>query len=458
MTSTNVYADQSGNESEYNPDMATTFRRASQSAWGNNVDSKPVEVKSTTGIRTISGIKISTNLSDFSPTVQKVFADNGKSQGMTAQEYLESRHGASPTGGAYGDSIEQFPDAYLTDEEYAAAQATGKLASAINAKHFASASWVKSFGNDTGGIGGLGSGSGARGSGSGTGSSATSTTDSDPVTQAKQEATRTALEDFTNQLSSVGLTDLVKVIDAAIKNNQTTAQIKDTVRASDAYATRFPGMKALQKQGRAINEATYISMEQGYLQTLHAYGLDVKTFGTTSALGEQIANLTSPSEFSTRVDDAANRVNKNPDVLAALNTYYNVDKATAIAYLLSPKQGMDLINKQVRASEIGAAASAASYKFNLDMNTAESLIPQIGTEDLTTLKKEFGTAGIEAQTQSRLAQVEGAAYDPNQAIQAAVVGNAQAQLESQRRAQRETQTRFGGQGSQVSRNSTVGSI
>ena len=230
------------------------------------------------------------------------------------------------------------------------------------------------------------------------------------------------------------------------------------MRASEAYANRFPGMKALQSQGRAINEATYISMEQGYLQTLHAYGLDVKTFGTTSALGEQIANLTSPSEFSDRVNDAANRVNKNPDVLAALNSFYNVDKATAIAYLLSPKQGMDLINKQVRASEIGAAAASASYKFNLDMGTAESLIPQIGQEDLTTLKKEFGTAGLEAQTQSRLAQVEGAAYDPNEAIKAAVVGNAQAQLESQRRAQRETQLRFGGQGSQITRQSTQGSI
>ena len=293
---------------------------------------------------------------------------------------------------------------------------------------------------------------------SSTTSSTTTPSDAALVASAKQEATRTALQDFTDQLAGVGLKGLVTVIDTAIKNNLTTSQIKDTVRASDEYKTRFPGMDALQKQGRAINEATYISMEQGYLQTLHAYGLDVSTFGTTSALGEQIANLTSPSEFSTRVDDAANRVNKNPDVLAALNTYYNVDKATAIAYLLSPKQGMDLINKQVRASEIGAAASASSYKFNLDMNTAESLVPQIGQEDLMTLKKEFGTAGLEATTQSRLAQVEGAAYDPNQAIQAAVVGNAQAQLESQRRAARETQTRFGGQGSQISRNSTVGSI
>ena len=316
--------------------------------------------------------------------------------------------------------------------------------------------WDTGWGPGT--VNGTGSGTGSgTGGGGGTGGG-TTPSDAALVASANQEATRTALQDFTDQLAGLGLKGLVTVIDTAIKNNLTTSQIKDTVRASDEYKTRFPGMDALQKQGRAINEATYISMEQGYLQTLHAYGLDVSTFGTTSALGEQIANLTSPSEFSTRVDDAANRVNKNPDVLAALNTYYNVDKATAIAYLLSPKQGMDLINKQVRASEIGAAASASSYKFNLDMNTAESLVPQIGQEDLMTLKKEFGTAGLEATTQSRLAQVEGAAYDPNQAIQAAVVGNAQAQLESQRRAARETQTRFGGQGSQISRNSTVGSI
>lgn len=279
-----------------------------------------------------------------------------------------------------------------------------------------------------------------------------------------QDNTRTALSDFTSQLSQVGLGSLVTVINNAILDNQTSAQIKDTVRASSEYATRFPGMAALAKKGQAINEATYISMEQGYTQTLHAYGLDVNTFGTTAALGTFIANEVSPTEFNQRVDAAANRVEKNPDVLGALQQYYpSVTKAGVISYLLDPTNGMDIINKQVRSAEIGAAAIGAGFnQFDLNNNplaatTASNLVSQVGSEDLQTLKKEFGQASILNIAQSRLAAVEGEAYTSDTAIQAAVVGNAQAQLESQRRAAREA-ARFGGAGSAISKVSTVGSI
>jgi hypothetical protein len=281
----------------------------------------------------------------------------------------------------------------------------------------------------------------------------------------KQAMVATALDALRSQLTAAGLSTLVNVLDSAIKDNQTSAQITDTIRNSSEYATRFPGMATLQKKNMAINEATYISMEQGYTQTLHAYGLDTKTYGTTSALGTYIANQVSPSEFNARVDAAANRVNKNPDVMAALQQYYpGASKAGVISYLLDPTTGMDILNKQVRASEIGAAALGSGFtQFDINKNinamtTAQDLTTQIGSEDLTQLKKEFGAASILNQTQQRLADVESGAYTSDTAIQAAVVGNAQAQLESQRRAQRESQLRFGGQGSQLTRVSTVGSI
>jgi hypothetical protein len=281
--------------------------------------------------------------------------------------------------------------------------------------------------------------------------------------QIKQENTRTALQDLTAQLSLVGLSGLVDVINTSILNNQTSAQIADTVRASAEYKTRFPGMAALAAKGQAVNEATYISMEQGFTQTIRAYGLP-NTFATTSALGTMIANQVSPTEFNQRVDAAANRVEKNPDVMAAMQQYYPaVSKAGVISYLLDPSVGMDIINKQVRASEIGAAALGAGFtQFDLTKNinaadVAGNLTTQVGSEDLQTLKKEFGQASILNQTQQRLADIEGGAYTSETAIQAAVVGNASAQLESQRRAAREA-ARFGGAGSQISRTTTVSNI
>ena len=284
------------------------------------------------------------------------------------------------------------------------------------------------------------------------------------TTSNMQAITGTALDAFRAQLASAGLSSLVAVLDAAIKDNQTSSQIQDTIRNSQAYKDRFPGMADLQKKGQAINEAAYISAETGYTQTLHAYGLDTGTFATTAALGTYIANQISPAEFNTRVDAAANRVEKNPDVLAALQQYYpGASKAGVISYLLDPSLGMTVLTKEVRAAEIGAAAVGAGFtQFDLTQNinantNAESLTTQIGTEDLTKLKQEFGAASILNETQQRLANIEGGAYTSDTAIQATLVGDAGAQLESTRRAQREA-ARFGGQGSQFTRVSTVGSI
>lgn len=291
--------------------------------------------------------------------------------------------------------------------------------------------------------------------------SAAATSNTATQKAAAQAATGAAVDDLRSQLKTAGLESLVTVLDDAIRNDQTSAQIKDTIRASQAYKDRFSGMAALQAKGQAISEAQYIALESGYTDTLHAYGLDTKVFGTQQELGKYIANQVSAREFEERVNDAATRVKNNSDVTQALSNMYGVDASAATAYLLNPALGMDVIRKQVRASEIGAAATAAKLSLGStgieQAAKAEGLTTQIGGEDLNTLKKEFGQAAILAQTQGRLASIEGQAYTSDTAIQAAVVGDQSALLESQKRAQREA-ARFGGQGSYITRQSTTGLI
>ena len=279
----------------------------------------------------------------------------------------------------------------------------------------------------------------------------------------KQATVALAIDEFRNAMQSAGLTDLVTVIDNLIKGNKTPSEIKYEIRfgtGKDAYNARFPGMAALSAQGKAISEGAYIEAERGMTETLNAYGVDPALYGTREILGKAIGGLVSPREWEERVNDAAVRVEAQPDVLSALTTYHGIDKGLAIGYLLDPKLGMDAVRKQVRGAEIGAAAQAAGFAQFAGVpggSVAESYVTQIGTEDLQTLKKEFGQAAILAQTQGRLASIEGQAYTSDTAIQAAIVGNQQASLESQRRAAREA-ARFGGNGSTVSRQSTVGNI
>ena len=258
-----------------------------------------------------------------------------------------------------------------------------------------------------------------------------------------QSNVTTAIEDFKANLKLAGLDTLADTIDSYIKDDLSAAQIKINLVGTKAYKDRFPGMESLSKAGRAVNEATYISMEKGMTSILKAYGLDDKVFGTTEKLGTVIANQVSVAEYEQRVSMASDKVKKNTDVLAALNEYYGVTVEGAISYLLDPKLGMDIVKKQIRASEIGAAAEM--YKFDLDKAAAESYINVSGSADLNSLKESFGKARILAETQTRLASIEGdKTYNELQAVATTLGNDQQRMLESQRRALRE-QARFAGQ-------------
>lgn len=268
--------------------------------------------------------------------------------------------------------------------------------------------------------------------------------------EAENAAKKTAQQEFRASLTEMGLADLADTVDEFIRNDYTAAQIKLELPKQAAYKLRFPGMEALRKAGQAINEATYISMEKGYLQTLGAYGLDAGLFGTRAELGKYIANLVSPREFEERVNIAKTRVADNTDVVKQLKGYYpEIDDAAVVSYLLNPEKGMDVIKKQVRAAEIGAAATFAGFsdlggKGNMGTGYAESLIGATGTADLAALKKDFGQAKTLARTQSRLAGIEGQTYNDTEAVNAAIAQEQASILASQRRAERETKFRFGG--------------
>ena len=264
---------------------------------------------------------------------------------------------------------------------------------------------------------------------------------------ANQANVSTALDDFRASLKLAGLDSLVDTIDTMIKSDMTAAQIKINLVGTQAYKDRFPAMATLAGKGRAVNEATYISMERGYEQVLRAYGVDTATFGSRTELGKYIGAEVSPVEFEQRVQIAKDRVDKNTDVTAALQDYYGVTKGGAIAFLLNPELGMDIVKKEARAAEIGAAATAAGFgEFagKANVGVAESFVNASGTQDLVSLKSEFGKARNLANVQSRLAQIESdKTYKDLNAVTAVIGQDTAELLQSQRRAAREA-ARFGG--------------
>jgi hypothetical protein len=264
-------------------------------------------------------------------------------------------------------------------------------------------------------------------------------------TDAETRARRTAQQDFRAALAELGLADLADTVDSFIRNDYTVSQIKLELPKQQAYKDRFPGMEALRAAGQAVNEATYISMEKGYMQTLQAYGLDTKTLGGRKQLGTYISNLVSPREFEERVNLAATRVKDNADVISQFKVYYpEVDNSALTAYLLNPTVGMDIIKKQVRLAEIGAAAMDVGFATGVSLSTAEELRGAVGEQDYQTVRSAFAQAKVLSDQQARLARIEGTNYSQNEAIQGIVGRDIQSQMASQKRAERETMTRFGG--------------
>jgi hypothetical protein len=256
---------------------------------------------------------------------------------------------------------------------------------------------------------------------------------------------RTAQQEFRAVLGDFGLADLADVVDGLIRDDLSVSQIRLQLPKTESYKARFPGMEALRAAGQAVNEATYISMEKGYMQTLQAYGLDTKTLGGRKQLGTYIANLVSPREFEERVNLAATRVKDNADVISQFKTYYpEVDNSALTAYLLNPTVGMDIIKKQVRLAEIGAAAMDVGFATGVSLSTAEELRGAVGEQDYQTVRSAFAQAKVLSDQQARLARIEGTNYSQNEAIQGIVGKDIQSQMASQKRAERETMTRFGG--------------
>lgn len=265
---------------------------------------------------------------------------------------------------------------------------------------------------------------------------------------ANRAAVTTALDDFRTMLAGTGLEGLVPVLDQMIQQDMTASQIKLGIRKTPEYAARFPGMQALSSKNRAITEGDYIALERGYEQILRSYGLDTNTYGGRADLGKYIGNEVSAKEFEDRVALAKTRVEQQPEVTSALTDMYGINKQDAVGYLLNPEKAMDVINKQVRASELGAAALASKFALGdtaaAKAAQAEAFIGAAGASDFTSLKQTFGRARTLADTQKRLAYLESQGYNEIEAVQAELEQSQPAILASQKRAARE-QARFGGQ-------------
>lgn len=159
-------------------------------------------------------------------------------------------------------------------------------------------------------------------------------------------------------LDAWGIGDLYKDALALIKQGLDDAAILVQLEASDSYKRRFSANEDRKKKGLSVlTPAEYIANEDQYKQVLRMYGLPQGFYDGNDDVKNFLANDVSPSELASRAQ-AAQKVwlTGNEDYRSTWKDFYGLSDGDAIAAMLDPKTAMPLIEQQVTATQIGAAA------------------------------------------------------------------------------------------------------
>jgi hypothetical protein len=170
-----------------------------------------------------------------------------------------------------------------------------------------------------------------------------------------------------SQFQQYGLGALVEPLKGLITDDTSEGELTLLLRQTEPYKKRFAANAARINKGlRALSEAEYLDLEDGYQSIMRNYGLPA-TYYTRGELGRQegfekfIGGDVSPAELEERIVTAQKRVlDAAPEVTTALKQFYpDIKNGEILAYTLDPEKGLADIRKKVTAAEIGGAALGA---------------------------------------------------------------------------------------------------
>jgi len=193
------------------------------------------------------------------------------------------------------------------------------------------------------------------------------------IAEEKRRAGQSAYDLLYAQFKLYGLEALVDPLKGLITSGASPAEFTIKLRETDAYKKRFAANADRIKNGlKAIDEATYLELEDQYQNVMRNYGLPDSYYargdmGMQEGFNKFIANDVSALELEDRIATAQKRVlNSNPEVLASLKAFYpDITNGDILAYTLDPKNALESIKRKVTAAEIGGAATQAGLQTGL---------------------------------------------------------------------------------------------
>jgi hypothetical protein len=269
-------------------------------------------------------------------------------RGMTKAE-IEARGGISASG-YYGDSWSSKTN--LTDAEYAEAAKGGGAAinAATSAKRAAS---------------GLPNTS----ANSGSGLKSDAQIEADTAAAERKADRQSAYDLLYSEFAQYGLASLVTPLKNLIVSGASPAEFTIELRKAPEYQKRFAAnAKRVTNGFKAIDEATYLGLEDAYQSILQNYGMPAKYYargelGVQQYFADAISKNIDPVTFEERIMEGAKVVNANKFILdAAKELYPNLTDGDFLDYVLNPQNALSDIRRKVTAAEIGGAQLGAGLQ------------------------------------------------------------------------------------------------
>jgi hypothetical protein len=190
------------------------------------------------------------------------------------------------------------------------------------------------------------------------------------ATAAERLAGRVSAYDILRaKFKEFGLESLVTDAEAAILNSDSDAERTLALRNSKGYQTRFAAnAKRIANGFAAIDEGTYLDLEDAYQSIAQNYGMPEKYYkkgalGVQQYFEEAIGKNIDPVTFKERIVEGQKVLNANKAVLDAAKQFYpTLTDGDFLEYVLNPKNALVDIKNKVAAAEIGGAQLGAGLQ------------------------------------------------------------------------------------------------
>lgn len=240
---------------------------------------------------------------------------------------------------------------------------------------------------------------------------------------------RNAFARLEDLLATVGLKQLAgKVQDLIARGIVDEDAIFFNLRDEPEYQERFKGnIQRVAKGLAALKPITYVALEQQYMKTMIANGLDASLYDQKSDFISLIGGDVSNAELQNRIDKGYRAiVDSDPEVVRQMSELYQVTPANLVHFFLDPTKTEAKLRRQADAANLAARAKEQG-KIQLTALSAEDLVARGYTEsqaeaafrilsDSEGLYKEM--SGETALTESqKIGSVFGFDEDASMAIQ-----------------------------------------